>query len=202
MSSAGDRVRRRTVRAGGLEVPILEAGSGPLVLCLHGFPDHAASWAGLLDRLAQDGYWAVAPAQRGYWPGGAAPDGSYRASATGQDVLALIEALGRERADLVGHDLGARAAYAAANLDPARVRRLVGMSVPYGPGLRTAWLADGDQQRRSWYMFFFQTALANRPSSSTTSPSSTGCGENGHPATNCRMRSVPRSRKLSAGRES
>ncbi|MDX3233525.1 alpha/beta hydrolase [Streptomyces sp. ME19-01-6] len=158
--SAGGLVRRRTVQAGGLEVPILEAGSGPLVLCLHGFPDHAASWVGILDRLAQDGYWAVAPAQRGYWPGGAATDGSYRASATGQDVLNLIEALGRERADLIGHDLGARAAYAAASLDATRVRKLVGMAVPYGPQLRTAWLTDGDQQRRSWYMFFFQTAMA------------------------------------------
>ncbi|MET7481312.1 alpha/beta hydrolase [Streptomyces sp. NPDC005648] len=157
---AAGLVRRRTVQAGVLEVPILEAGSGPLVLCLHGFPDHAASWAGLLDRLAQEGYWAVAPAQRGYWPGGAAPDGSYRASATGQDVLALIEALGRRQADLIGHDLGARAAYAAANLDATRVRKLVGMAVPYGPQLRNAWVADGDQQRRSWYMFFFQTAMA------------------------------------------
>ncbi|WP_030662347.1 alpha/beta fold hydrolase [Streptomyces cellulosae] len=159
-SSAGDGIRRRAIHAGGLEVPILEAGSGPLVLCLHGFPDHAGSWAGMLDRLAKDGYWAVAPAQRGYWPGGVAPDGSYRASATGQDVLDLIEALGRDRADLVGHDLGARAAYAAASLDAARVRKLVGMAVPYGPQMRTAWLTNGDQQRRSWYMFFFQTALA------------------------------------------
>ncbi|WP_060886828.1 alpha/beta fold hydrolase [Streptomyces caniscabiei] len=159
-SQAADRVRHRTVQAGRLEVPILEAGSGPLVLCLHGFPDHAASWAGLLDRLAQEGYWAVAPAQRGYWPEGAAPDGSYRASSTGQDVLALIEALGREQADLIGHDLGARAAYAAANLEAARVRKLVGMAVPYGPQLPAAWVADGDQQRRSWYMFFFQTAMA------------------------------------------
>jgi pimeloyl-ACP methyl ester carboxylesterase len=49
--------------------------------------------------------------------GGAAPDGSYRALATGQDVLALIEALGAEQADLIGHDFGARAAYAAASLD-------------------------------------------------------------------------------------
>jgi len=114
----------------------------------------------MLRRLAQNGYWAVAPAQRGYWPDGAAPDGSYRASATGQDTLDLVEALGRDRADLIGHDLGARAAYAAANLDARRVRKLVGMAVPYGPQLRTAWLADGDQQRRSWYMFFFQTALA------------------------------------------
>ncbi|MFI5624756.1 alpha/beta fold hydrolase [Nocardioides sp. NPDC051685] len=159
-SRAADRVRHRTVQAGGLEVPILEAGSGPLVLCLHGFPDHAVSWTGLLDRLAQEGYWAVAPAQRGYWPGGAAPDGSYRAFSTGQDTLTLIEALGREQADLIGHDFGAVAAYAAASLDPTRVRKLVGMAVPYGPQLRTAFVTNGDQQRRSWYMFFFQTAMA------------------------------------------
>ncbi|MFE0258359.1 alpha/beta fold hydrolase [Streptomyces sp. NPDC059010] len=143
-----------------MEVPILEAGSGPLVLCLHGFPDHAASWTGLLNRLAREGYWAVAPALRGYWPGGAAPDGSYRPFSTGQDALALIEALGREQADLIGHDLGAVAAYAAASLDATRVRRLVGMAVPYGPQLGTAFVTDGDQQRRSWYMYFFQTAIA------------------------------------------
>ena len=159
-SQAADRVRRRTVRAGGLEVPILEAGSGPLVVLLHGFPDHAASWAGVLDRLAQEGYWAVAPAQRGYWPGGAAPDGSYNIVSTGQDVLTLIEALGRDEADVVGHDFGAAAAYAAATLDPKRVRKLVTMSGPPGRQLMNALVSDADQQRRSWYMFFFQTAMA------------------------------------------
>jgi pimeloyl-ACP methyl ester carboxylesterase len=151
---------KRTVRANGLDFPTLEAGDGPLVLCLHGFPDHAQSWIPVLDRLARAGYWAVAPALRGYWVGGAAPDGSYRASATGKDVLALIEALRAEQAVLIGHDLGARAAYAAASLDAALVRKLVGLAVPYGKGLTTAFVADGDQQRRSWYMFFFQTRLA------------------------------------------
>ena len=115
-SAASGPIRRRTVHANGLDFPILEAGSGPLVLCLHGFPDHAQSWVHFLDRLAREGYWAVAPALRGYWTGGAAPDGSYRGLATGQDVLALIEALGVGQADLIGHDLGARAAYAAASL--------------------------------------------------------------------------------------
>jgi hypothetical protein len=74
-SQATNRIRERTVRANGLVFPILEAGSGRLVLCLHGFPDHAQSWAHFLDRLAQEGYWDVAPALRGYWAG---------------DVLALI----------------------------------------------------------------------------------------------------------------
>jgi len=150
----------RTVHANGLDFPILEAGSGPLVLCLHGFPDHAQNWQRLLDRLAGEGYWAVAPAMRGYWASGAAPDGSYRGWATGRDVLALIEALGRNQADVIGHDLGARAAYAAASLHASRVRKLVGMAVPYGSKLATALVADGDQQRRSWYMFFFQTRFA------------------------------------------
>jgi pimeloyl-ACP methyl ester carboxylesterase len=127
---------------------------------LHGFPDHAASWTGILDRLAQEGYWAVAPAQRGYWPGGAAPDGSYNIASTGQDVLTLIEALGREQADLIGHDFGAAAAYAAASLDARRVRKLVTMAAPHGRQTMNALVTDGDQQRRSWYMFFFQTAMA------------------------------------------
>ena len=159
-TSLPDRIRQRTVNANGLEFPVLEAGTGPLVLCFHGFPDHAQSWIPMLDRLAREGYWAVAPAMRGYWPGGAAPDGSYRGSATGSDVVALIEALGRDQADLIGHDFGARAVYSAASLRPARVRKLVGLAVPYGPQLMTAFVANGDQQRRSWYMFFFQTRLA------------------------------------------
>lgn len=52
------------------------------------------------------------------------------------------------------------AAYAAASLDATRVRKLVGMAVPYGPQLQGAFVTNGDQQRRSWYMFFFQAALA------------------------------------------
>jgi pimeloyl-ACP methyl ester carboxylesterase len=140
--------------------PCLKRGPAPLVLCLHGFPDHARSWMPLLDRLAGEGYWAVAPAMRGFWPKGAVPDGSYRAAATGADVIALIAALGRDQADLIGHDFGARAVYAAASLEPARVRRLVGLAVPHGPQLGTAFVANGDQQRRSWYMFYFQTQLA------------------------------------------
>jgi pimeloyl-ACP methyl ester carboxylesterase len=158
--TSGDRIRERIVRANGLDFPVLEAGDGPLVLCLHGFPDHARSWVPLLKRLAEEGYWAVAPAMRGFWPEGAAPDGSYRAAANGADVIALIAALGRDQADLIGHDFGARAVYAAASLEPARVRKLVGLAVPHGPQLGTAFVANGDQQRRSWYMFYFQTRLA------------------------------------------
>ena len=150
----------RRVAANGLDFEILEAGQGPLVICLHGFPDQARSWTGLLRRLAKAGFHAVAPAMRGYAPTGAAPDGCYQAWATGSDAVALIPALGYETATVIGHDWGASAAYAAATLAPARLDRLVTMSVPYGPQLLGAFLTDGDQQRRSWYMFFFQTPFA------------------------------------------
>jgi pimeloyl-ACP methyl ester carboxylesterase len=154
-------LRRRTVRANGLDFPVIEAGEGPLALCLHGFPDHARSWIGLIEHLAEEGYHAVAPAMRGYWSEGAAPDGAYQPWATGRDALALIEALGYSRAHLVGHDWGASAAYAAANLGADKIDKLVALAVPYGPQVSAAFLMDGDQQKRSWYMFFFQLDLAS-----------------------------------------
>lgn len=158
-------LQQRTVRANGLDFPILEAGEGPLVICLHGFPDHALSWTRLVEQLSQAGYRAVAPAMRGYWPGGRAPDGSYQSWATGGDAVALIDALGAEKATVIGHDWGASAAYAAANLAPDRIDKLITMAVPYGPQLGTAMMLDGDQQRRSWYMFFFQTPIATMAAS-------------------------------------
>lgn len=151
----------RKVSANGLDFPIIEAGEGPLALCLHGFPDHARSWTDLIEHLAASGFHAVAPAMRGYWQGGAAPDGAYQSWATGGDALALIEALGHERAHVIGHDWGAAAAYAAANMGPEKIDRLVTMAVPYGPQVGMAFLMDGDQQRRSWYMFFFQLGLSS-----------------------------------------
>jgi pimeloyl-ACP methyl ester carboxylesterase len=153
-------ITERRVRANGLEFAILEAGKGPLALCLHGFPDHARSFAGMLERLAAEGFRAVAPYMRGYHPTGKAPDGCYQSWATGSDAAALIEALGYDKAAVIGHDWGAVAAYAAANLAPGKVQKLVTMSVPYGPRIAQAFVGDGDQQRRSWYMFFFQTPFA------------------------------------------
>lgn len=153
-------VTSRRVAANGLEFEVMEAGEGPLVICLHGFPDQARSWTGLLQRLARAGFRAVAPAMRGYAPSGAAPDGCYQSWATGGDAVALIPALGYEKAMVIGHDWGAAAAYAAATLAPERVEKLVTLSVPYGPQVLGAFLTDGDQQRRSWYMFFFQLPFA------------------------------------------
>lgn len=152
--------RRGEVRANGLRFATLEAGDGPLVLCLHGFPDHARSFRDQLPALAAAGFRAVAPFLRGYAPSDVPADGPFQSAVLGQDAAAMIEALGYQQAAVFGHDWGAVAAYGAAILAPQRVTRLVTAAVPHGPSLGTAFLTSYAQQRRSWYMFFFQTPLA------------------------------------------
>jgi pimeloyl-ACP methyl ester carboxylesterase len=151
------------LHTGEVDLAYLEAGpvDGPLALCVHGFPDHAPTWSGLLGPLAEAGYHAVAPWLRGYSPSGLAPDGNYQVGALAADVLAVVDALGGERpVVLIGHDWGAAAVYAAAAHRPERVRRLVTMAVPHMGGLMGAFLSSPEQLRRSFYIFLFQTPLA------------------------------------------
>ena len=104
----------RTITANGIQFHCLEAGTGPLVLCLHGFPDNAHTYHTLLPSLAEAGFYAVAPFMRGYAPTSASPDGRYQSVQLAQDAVALISALGAERADIVGHDWGGFATFGAA----------------------------------------------------------------------------------------
>jgi pimeloyl-ACP methyl ester carboxylesterase len=154
-------LRRGTIEARGLTFHTLEAGDGPLVLCLHGFPDNARSFRHQLPALAAAGFRAVAPYMRGYAPTGLAPDGRYQTAALALDAVALIEALGAKDAIVFGHDWGAGAAYGAALAAPERVRKLIAAAVPYGPQFFTAFSTSWAQQKRSWYMFFFQTPFAD-----------------------------------------
>ena len=152
--------RRGEVRANGIRFATLEAGDGPLVLCLHGFPDHARSFRHQLPALAGAGYRAVAPFMRGYAPSQVPADGPYQSAVLANDGAALIDALGYREAVVFGHDWGAVAAYGVAIAAPERVTRLITAAVPHGPALPAALLSSYDQQRRSWYMFFFQSPLA------------------------------------------
>jgi pimeloyl-ACP methyl ester carboxylesterase len=149
----------RRVEANGVSFEVLQAGSGPLALCLHGFPDNAHSMVPLLHALAGAGYHAVAPFMRGYAPSSVPADGRYQRAVLGLDALALIEALGADQAVVIGHDWGATAAYAAAVIHPARVSRLVTLAVPYGEGFITRLVGDPVQQRRSWYMYLLISSL-------------------------------------------
>jgi pimeloyl-ACP methyl ester carboxylesterase len=134
--ASGSGITHRSVEVGPLAMHIAEAGSGPLVLLLHGFPECWYSWRHQLTALAAAGYHAVAPDQRGYGRTGAPQDGGvdkYTMLHLVGDVMGLIDALGEEQAVVVGHDWGAPVAWNTALLRPDRIRGVAGLSVPYTP---------------------------------------------------------------------
>jgi pimeloyl-ACP methyl ester carboxylesterase len=149
-------VRSATVEANGLQFGVLEAGSGPLALCLHGFPDAAYTWRHLLPVLAGAGFHAVAPFMRGYAPTAIPADGAYHLGALVADAVALHEVLGGDaNAVLIGHDWGAEAAYGAAAFAPDRWRRLVTLAIPPA-ALDEVLFSDYEQLKRSFYLFMFK----------------------------------------------
>lgn len=152
-----------SIEANGLRFAYLTDGDegAPIALCAHGFPDSAHTWRHLLPALAGAGYRAVAPFMRGYAPTDVAPDGLYQSGAVASDLNALHEALGGDaEAVLVGHDWGAVATYSAIGHQPDRWRRAVAASVPPPAIVAKAFLSYR-QLQRSWYMFFFQSPLAD-----------------------------------------
>jgi pimeloyl-ACP methyl ester carboxylesterase len=154
------RLGARTVMANGLEFGVLEAGSGPLALCLHGFPDSAHTWRYLLPALAGAGFHAVAPFMRGYAPTGIPADGCFQLGALIADATALHDALGGDgQAVLIGSDWGAETAYGAAAFAPERWRRVVTLAVP-PLALDEELFADYDQLKRFFYLFFLKAPFA------------------------------------------
>jgi pimeloyl-ACP methyl ester carboxylesterase len=134
--SAAGGVTHRFVDVGGFDMHIAEAGSGPLVVLLHGFPECWYSWRHQLTALADAGYHVVAPDQRGYGRTGVPVNPgveSYTMLHLVGDVIGLIDALGADQAVVAGHDWGAPVAWNTALLRPDRVRGVVGLSVPYLP---------------------------------------------------------------------
>jgi len=155
-----------TVVTNGVKFAYLSAGaddtSRPLALCLHGFPDTAHGWRHLLPALADAGFRAIAPFQRGYAPTQVPADGCYQSGALGIDANSLHETLGGNgEAIIIGHDWGATGTHAAAVLEPTRWRRVVTLAVPPGNAVAVGFLTNLDQIQKSWYMFFFQHALAD-----------------------------------------
>ncbi len=149
------------VDANGLTFHYLEAGEGPTVLALHGFPDHARSYRHQLIALAEAGYRVVAPYMRGYAPTEIPEDSYFGVPALARDAVALAEALSSDPVVLIGHDWGAAAAHAAVVLAPERFSKLITMSVPAGVAFSQSLVTSPEQQRRSWYMFYFQHPMAD-----------------------------------------
>ncbi len=146
----------RRIRANGIEFAYLEAGTGPLVLMLHGFPDTAHTWSHQMPVLAAAGYRAVAPYLRGYPPTEIPSSGFFDRGTLARDVAELIRALnGGEPAHLVGQDWGAGIAYSVVAAFPELIRRAVVMAVPHPTATAKSRL-DAKHVHRSFHWWFFQ----------------------------------------------
>jgi pimeloyl-ACP methyl ester carboxylesterase len=128
------RVTHRSVHASGIDIHLAEAGAGPAVVLLHGFPELWFSWRHQLRALAQAGYRAVAPDLRGYGRTTAPPAvEDYAMVHMAADVVGILDALGEDRAVVAGHDWGANIAWACAQLHPDRVAAVAALSMPFQP---------------------------------------------------------------------
>ncbi|MDP5184089.1 alpha/beta hydrolase [Blastococcus sp. BMG 814] len=144
----------RDISANGVRLHAAEAGDGPLVLLLHGFPQFWWTWRAQLTGLAEAGFRVVAPDLRGYGASDKPPRG-YDLPTLSSDVAALVRALGERDAVVVGHDWGGLLGWTAAALHPRVVRRLVVVSMAHPRPLR-AGMADRRQRRALRHALGFQ----------------------------------------------
>lgn len=149
--------------AGPLDVHLYEAGEGPPVLLMHGWPQDAWCWRHVIPRLA-DRHRLIAPDLRGFGQTGA-PARNYNGLALGGDAIALLDALEIERSHLIGHDWGGFGAFAAAIAAPQRIASLLVLNTS------PPWLEVTPRLivalRRSWYVFVLaawgEWIVRNRP---------------------------------------
>jgi pimeloyl-ACP methyl ester carboxylesterase len=158
MPAAGLGEHREAV-LGGVRLHYVEAGAGPPVVLLHGFPEFWYSWRHQLPALAAAGLRALAPDLRGYNLS-AKPPGvrAYTLEALLGDVVGLIRHAGAGRAAVVGHDWGGLLAWFLAAFHPEVVERLVILNAPH-PAALAREAGRPAQLLKSWYIFFFQLPL-------------------------------------------
>ena len=153
-------ISHRFVETNGIRMHIAEAGEGPLVVMCHGFPESWYSWRHQLVALAEAGFHAVAPDQRGYGQTDAPEDiGAYTQLHLVGDIVGLLDALEEEQAVVVGHDWGAPVAWNTAILRPDRIRGVAGLSVPPNAWSGKIPPTEGMKQRfgdRFFYQLYFQ----------------------------------------------
>jgi pimeloyl-ACP methyl ester carboxylesterase len=125
-------VQHRFIDSNGIRMHLAEQGEGPLVVLCHGWPESWYSWRHQMAALADAGYRAVAPDQRGYGQTDA-PQAieAYHILHLTADIAGMVHALGQEQAVIAGHDWGSPVAWYCALLRPDMFRRLILLSVPY-----------------------------------------------------------------------
>lgn len=145
----------RDVSANGARFHVVEAGSGPLVVLLHGFPTMWWTWRHQMRSLAGAGYRVVAMDLRGYGGSDHTPHG-YDPTTLSNDVAGVIRCLGERSGVIVGQGWGGLIAWSMAVLQPDVVDGIVPVSMPHPRRLRRAILRDAIQRRRALYAIGFQ----------------------------------------------
>lgn len=156
MKPADLKVMHHFVQLPSLRLHYVEAGQGPLVVLLHGFPESWWSWRYQFQALADAGFRVVAPDLRGY--GETDKRGPFDLDTLAGDVCHLIESLGEKHARIVGHDWGGGVAWHLAGHRPEFCERLVVLNCPHPARMNEALLSKPSwaQLKKSWYFFFFQ----------------------------------------------
>jgi pimeloyl-ACP methyl ester carboxylesterase len=148
-----------TVRSGEVELNVAVAGKGPLILCVHGWPELWYSWRHQLSHFAERGYTVAAMDVRGYG-GSSRPHAveAYTLRSLAGDVAAVANRLGGGKAILFGHDWGAPIVWTTAVLYPGTITAVAGLSVPYTPVSDVPFidLAKRIYADRFFYQTYFQ----------------------------------------------
>ena len=148
-------LREGFAELGDVRQHYVEAGQGPLVVLLHGFPEFWYAWRQQIEPLAAAGFHVVAPDMRGYNTSSTPEDvHAYDTGPLTGDIRDLIHERGAETAMLAGHDWGGSVAWATAMAHPEVVDRLAILNAAH-PRKLSEGLHHPGQLRRSWYFFFF-----------------------------------------------
>jgi len=147
--------QHRDISANGARFHIVEAGEGPAVVLLHGFPMFWWTWRHQLTALADAGYRAIAMDLRGYGGSDHPPEG-YDPRTLASDVAGVIRSLGIADAVIIGHGWGGLVAWSMAVLEPEVVCGIVPVSCPHPRRMRAALLGSGTQRRAMSYTVGFQ----------------------------------------------
>jgi pimeloyl-ACP methyl ester carboxylesterase len=155
LPDVGVELREGYAEVGDVTLHYVEAGEGPLVVLMHGFPEFWFGWRKQIAPLAAAGFRVVAPDTRGYNLSSKPEDfKDYAVDLLADDIRGLIGELGEESARLVGHDWGGSIAWTVAMNHPEVVDQLAILNAAH-PRRLSEGLKHPSQLRKSWYFFFF-----------------------------------------------
>lgn len=155
-----DYAEIKVAHVNGAEYCYLEAGEGPLVMLIHGYPDNAYSWEHQIRFLSEKGFRVVAPFTRGYAPTIVDSNSFFDRATLAQDIVTLADMLDDSKdAILVGQDWGAAISYGILGAFPDRFKRAMIMAVPHPLEINRTLKKSPKHCLRSFHWFLFQLPL-------------------------------------------